>query len=146
MKQTGGQNGAVHKGKAGKAGRPDLQGRVDDLYTDIGSKADAIDKEFAERYGLPHRPRIKGTVFESQDPGPLDDGLQSTRDLEASLDLGRGGGEADQLDLDLFGRGPGRAVHRSLTDPEGRDLIARAVAPQDEDAEVGVTPAFGRMK
>ncbi len=138
LKQTGGQNGTVHKGIAGEAGRPDLQGRVDDLYTDIGSRVDAIDKEFAERHGFPHRPRLaeEGTVFESQDPGPLDEGLQPTRDLEASLDLGRGGRGDDQDGAGtLFNQGPGhsdsgaRSVGRPvLADPEGRALIACAVA------------------
>ena len=37
-----------------------------------------------------------GPVFESQGPGSIDEGLQSPRDPETSLDTGRDGGAADQ--------------------------------------------------
>ncbi len=51
-------NGQAHTSIAGRAGRPDLQERVDDLYTRIGPKLDAIDETFAEDLGDTFRRRI----------------------------------------------------------------------------------------
>ena len=117
--------------KAREAGRPDLQGRIDDFYAEIAPRLDAIDAEFAEDAGQGFRPRIQ-----DGGPGPegagaqVDEGPLAARDPAQSLDPGPVGGEPDQLTLDLFGdRRPGNAAHRALvTDPEGRTIAARFVA------------------
>ncbi len=50
-KAGGDPDGQGHLGIAGRAGRPDLQRRVDGLYAEIGARLDAIDQEFAEDAG-----------------------------------------------------------------------------------------------
>ena len=124
-KPGGDPDGAVHRNKAGEAGRPDLQRRVDDLYAEIGPRLDAIDAEFAAEHGFEVRPRVEGLSLESRAQGQVDEGLLSTRDPPGPLELGLGRGGSDPVQLGLFGeRGPGRAADRATAtvDPEGRTL------------------------
>jgi hypothetical protein len=51
-------NGQAHLSRAGEAGRPDLQKRVDRLYAEIAERLDAFDAEFAQRHGLTSRARV----------------------------------------------------------------------------------------
>ena len=67
-KLGGDPDGQGHLGIAGRAGRPDLQRRVSDLYAEIAPKLDAIDQEFAEEHGFGFRPRIKGTGDQVDEP------------------------------------------------------------------------------
>ena len=111
----GDPDGAVHRNKAGKAGRPDLQARVDDFYAEIAPKLDAIDREFAEEHGFGFRPRIQG----------------EGGGLKADLDQGGVGGGASAAGQQ---RAPARARKRSGKQAElfsGRGLSrGRGLTPQ----------------
>jgi hypothetical protein len=62
-------NGQTHLSRAGEAGRPDLQKRVDSIYAQIAERLDAFDAEFAQRHGLTSRFRITEKA-ESQGAAP----------------------------------------------------------------------------
>jgi hypothetical protein len=61
--------GKRHLAIASRAGRPDLQRKVDDLYAEVAPRLDAVDAEFAEAHGFTSRFRITEKA-ESQGAAP----------------------------------------------------------------------------
>jgi hypothetical protein len=118
----GDPDGQAFRNIASKAGRPDLQRRVDLLYETIGSRLDDLDAEYAAQSGRTQSPRRRTAPPETREQ------VDASREFKG--DEGRAPEPGGQLDLfsqraRILGN---HGLSPAKVDQEGRALVAKYIA------------------